>query len=102
MIIYHADPWPKKRHHKHRLFQHKFIDAISHVLKNDCLLKVSTDDENYKDWILTLFGERHDFENMYHDKFSSVPPIDHITTYFDKKKAMEGFETYFMLFKKIS
>lgn len=38
------DPWPKKKHHKNRLFQPKFIQELSRVLIFEGTLKVVSDD----------------------------------------------------------
>ena len=101
IIIFHPDPWPKKRHHKHRLFQIEFIDAIYPILKIGGILKISTDDLGYKEWIVDLFDKRKDFESMYEDGISMIVPDDHFWTYFDEVKSKEGYEPYFMMYKKI-
>ncbi|MCL2063236.1 MAG: tRNA (guanosine(46)-N7)-methyltransferase TrmB [Candidatus Cloacimonetes bacterium] len=100
LIIYHPDPWPKTRHHKHRLFQKSFLDSIYPILKIDGYIRISTDDLNYKDWIVRLFNERDDFESMYPEGYSMIVPDDHLWTYFDEIKSKEGYEPCFMLYKK--
>lgn len=102
VIIYHPDPWPKKRHHKRRLIQHSFLNALNPIIKQDGYVKISTDDADYAQWIMEIFSERKDFSPMYKDCFTMISPEDHFTTYFDELKASEGFDTWFMLYKKIS
>lgn len=41
------DPWPKARHHKRRLVQHKFLKLLAKVLKKNGTVYISTDWENY-------------------------------------------------------
>ena len=48
---YHPDPWPKKRHHKRRLFQPAFVEAVARVLRPGCRLFVQTDHQEYYTWI---------------------------------------------------
>ena len=100
IIVYHPDPWPKTRHHKHRLFQHHFIDALNLILKIGGYIKISTDDPNYAKWIVNLFGQREDFETMYDEGYTMIAPDDHFRTFFDDIKSKEGFEPYFMFYKK--
>ena len=98
IIIYHPDPWPKTRHHKNRLIQNHFIDALKYMLKPGGRLRISTDDENYADWIVKLFKKRVDFISKYDEGFAFIKPEDHLDTYFDIIKANEGNETRFMIY----
>ena len=100
-IIYHPDPWPKKRHHKRRLFQHSFMDALYILLKTDGIIRISTDNLDYAEWIKELFAERHDFIAVYKDGYSSIVPEDHFTTYFDSLQESQGYQTWFFIYKKI-
>jgi len=52
--VYHPDPWPKKRHHKRRLFQPGFVEAVARVLRRRSRLFVQTDHREYYTWIHDL------------------------------------------------
>jgi tRNA (guanine-N7-)-methyltransferase len=45
--IYFPDPWPKKRHHKRRLIQDKFMPVVQRILKPAGRLQVVTDHADY-------------------------------------------------------
>jgi len=45
-------PWPKKRHHHHRLFQTNFLKIVNNRLVNNGTLMIVTDDKPYFRWIL--------------------------------------------------
>ena len=45
--VYHPDPWPKKRHHKRRLFQKPFVDAAVACLVPGGHWAVQTDHVEY-------------------------------------------------------
>ncbi|MDD3375523.1 MAG: tRNA (guanosine(46)-N7)-methyltransferase TrmB [Candidatus Omnitrophica bacterium] len=45
-------PWPKKRHHKKRLFHKNFLKIVNSRLKKDGKFQVVTDFEPYFEWIL--------------------------------------------------
>ena len=56
--IYHPDPWPKKRHHRRRLFQPEFVAAVARVLVPGGRLAIQTDHAEYFEWIrAVLAGE---------------------------------------------
>ena len=99
-IIYHLDPWPKKRHHKRRMFQPSFLDTLSLLLKKDGVIKISTDSLDYAEWIANLFENRNDFEAKYYSGYSYIIPEYHFTTYFDLLQAEQGYQPLFMLYKK--
>ena len=101
LIIYHPDPWPKKRHHKHRLFQPNFLEACSQLLKDKGLIKISTDHAEYAQWITNLFSQRDDLLSLLPDQYCLTPPVDHFPTFFDQLQKEKGFDTWFMIYHKI-
>ncbi len=44
------DPWPKAKHHRRRLFQKPFLDAVVRVLKPGGELLFKTDHDEYFEW----------------------------------------------------
>lgn len=56
--IYHPDPWPKKRHHKRRLFQPAFLDAAVACLVVGGRIAVQSDHAEYFALISALL-QRH-------------------------------------------
>ena len=53
--IFYSDPWPKKRHHKRRLFNEDFLDRLFGVLVPGGTVHVATDHGDYFDEIRGLF-----------------------------------------------
>ena len=51
LFYFFPDPWPKKRHHKKRLFQQPFIEAAYKVLKPRGVLYIKTDHDGYAEWM---------------------------------------------------
>jgi len=49
IFINFPDPWPKTRHHKHRLMQDAFIQDLQRVMKPTATLMLVTDDVTYSD-----------------------------------------------------
>ncbi|HMQ15416.1 MAG TPA: tRNA (guanosine(46)-N7)-methyltransferase TrmB [Phycisphaerae bacterium] len=52
--VYHPDPWPKKRHHKRRLFKPVFVEAAARCLLPGGHWAVQTDHAGYFDVIAAL------------------------------------------------
>lgn len=62
VFYFFPDPWPKKRHHKKRLFQKPFLDACHKILKPGGILYVKTDHDGYYEWMLEHIKEEKRFE----------------------------------------
>jgi tRNA (guanine-N7-)-methyltransferase len=45
--VYFPDPWPKKKHHKRRLFKPTMFEQFLRCLKSDGVIKVATDHSEY-------------------------------------------------------
>jgi len=63
ILIYFADPWPKKRHHKRRLVQPEFAALLASRLTPGGRLRLATDWQPYADWMLEVLGASPDFVN---------------------------------------
>jgi tRNA (guanine-N7-)-methyltransferase len=50
--VYFPDPWPKKRHHKRRLLQGAFVQALARRLAPGGYLHVATDWQPYAEDVL--------------------------------------------------
>lgn len=82
--IFFPDPWPKKRHSAHRLFDVPFMDALCRTMKPAAMLHFATDHLPYFDEVSALLqadkrfieetpfmptdDERTDFELMFIEK----------------------------------
>lgn len=47
ILVFYPDPWPKKRHHKHRLLQEAFLTQLSQCVVPNARLHFETDDGDY-------------------------------------------------------
>ena len=83
--IFFPDPWPKKRHHDHRLFNAAFLDALHRTLRPGGRAHFSTDHRPYFDEVRAALeadarfkailppfepteDERTDFELLFRDQ----------------------------------
>lgn len=53
--VFFPDPWPKKRHHKYRLFNEPYLDALHRDLVPGGRVHLATDHQPYFDEIRPLF-----------------------------------------------
>jgi tRNA (guanine-N7-)-methyltransferase len=61
--IYFADPWHKKRHHKRRLIQAKFVGLLISKLKPGAYLHLATDWHNYAEQMLLVLNSEAALQN---------------------------------------
>jgi tRNA (guanine-N7-)-methyltransferase len=54
--VFFPDPWPKKKHHKRRIFNRDFVDLLERKLKDQGLVHIATDWQPYAKEIEVLFG----------------------------------------------
>jgi tRNA (guanine-N7-)-methyltransferase len=77
--ILFPDPWPKRKHHDHRLFNPRFIDALYRTLLPGAPVHVATDHLPYFEEIYGILGAAA-------DRFEEVPawePPAHARTDFE-------------------
>jgi tRNA (guanine-N7-)-methyltransferase len=93
------DPWPKKRHHKHRLINKPFVGMLERRLVPGGCVSVATDSEEYRDWILEEFSANGRFKNLFEGGYAPYPP-DYPETLFLRRFRERGKEISFMRFRK--
>jgi|GEM_PF-134006 len=49
--LYFPDPWPKRKHHKKRIIQDRFLADVHRVLEPGGCLRIVTDHDQYWEWI---------------------------------------------------
>lgn len=102
VFIQHPDPWPKRKHHRRRLIQREFLDALVSIMKPDAELQISTDHQEYAAWILEEFIAHPGFISVFDDLLRHNSPFEnHITTWYEAEQRRHGFNPQFMLFKRI-
>lgn len=68
MYVYFPDPWPKRKHHKKRLFNTAFMDSLSKVMKEGAPVHIATDSQEYFDDIHELFRSDR--------RFAPITPLE--------------------------
>lgn len=98
VLLYFADPWPKKRHHKRRIVQPGFADEIARVLKPGGLWRLATDWANYAEHIRDVLDAHNAFDNIGdRNGFVSAPPRP--GTRFESRGLCKGHAVFDMAYR---
>lgn len=60
--IYFPDPWPKRKHWKHRLVSERFPEIAARALAGGGVVYLRTDDENYFEQMQSVFAASKEFQ----------------------------------------
>jgi len=92
--VYHPDPWPKKRHHKRRLFQPAFVEAAVACLVVGGRWAVQTDHAEYFEIIAGLLRHHPALEEVPFDDPEFGVAGARVATNFEIKYLKEGRALY--------
>lgn len=67
VYVFFPDPWPKRRHHRHRLFSPLFLDVLWMRLEEGGIVQIATDHQEYCTQIRRVFEAS--------PRFKEVPPL---------------------------
>lgn len=98
--VYHPDPWPKKRHHKRRLFQPAFVEAAIRALKPAGRWYIQTDHAEYFEAIRPLLMERPDLEPIDFASQASEAAPAVLQTNFAVRYGQGGESIYQLAFRR--
>lgn len=99
-IILFSDPWPKKRHHKRRLFQPRLLEAIRKSLKPGGTLHIKTDVSEYYTVIVRLFESADFLEKLADQRLDEQSLEDDIVTNFQRKALEKGHPIHRLLYRR--
>jgi tRNA (guanine-N7-)-methyltransferase len=86
--IYFPDPWPKKRHRRHRLISESFPALARAALVSGGTVFLRTDDADYFSQMNEVFDAAREFE-----KTGTPPELAEITTDFERDFNAQGIPT---------
>ncbi|MGB7768745.1 MAG: tRNA (guanosine(46)-N7)-methyltransferase TrmB [Verrucomicrobiia bacterium] len=86
--IYFPDPWPKKKHRKHRLINEPFPEIARAALTPGGGIYLRTDDEDYFRQMTEVFGANREFQ-----KIETPPGLVELLTDFEQEFRERGIQT---------
>jgi tRNA (guanine-N7-)-methyltransferase len=96
LFVLFPDPWPKKRHHKRRLFTPSHVTAMARILVPDGELFVKTDHADYAEVISSSLASCPYFTAI--DPSSAFAQLP--TSGFERKYLVEGRQVYPFVMKR--
>ncbi len=88
--LYFPDPWPKKRHHKRRIIQHRFLQLVAQKLTAGGTLHIATDWRNYAEHIDDITAESGLFRLDERREHSGDRPLQRYGTRFETRGLKKG------------
>jgi tRNA (guanine-N7-)-methyltransferase len=64
VYVFFPDPWPKRRHQRHRLFSPLFLDVLWMRLEEDGIIQIATDHQEYVAEIRKAFEASERFKEV--------------------------------------
>ena len=98
--IYFPDPWHKKKHHKRRLIQPAFVQALRQKLKSGGVLHLATDWEHYAEHMMEVMCAAEGFNNQAEALCFAERPEYRPITKFEKRGERLGHGVWDLLFEK--
>ncbi len=86
--IYFPDPWPKRKHHRHRLINDRFPEIARQALAPGGIIYLRTDDQNYFEQMVSVFAANRTFQPM-----ETPAELEAILTDFEKDFQARGVDT---------
>jgi len=100
LLLFFADPWPKKRHHKRRIVQPKFVELVAKKLKPGGIFHMATDWENYAEHMREVMEASPDFENTRGPGQFSERPDYRPVTKFEQRGQRLGHGVWDLLYRR--
>ncbi|MDQ2076665.1 tRNA (guanosine(46)-N7)-methyltransferase TrmB [Marinimicrobium sp. ABcell2] len=98
--IYFPDPWHKKKHHKRRIIQPEFIEAVKGKLVPGGVVHLATDWEEYAEAMLEVMTQAPGFTNMAAEGGFSPRPDYRPITKFERRGERLGHQVWDLLFQR--
>lgn len=102
VYLFFPDPWHKKKHHKRRIVQPRFVRLLRRKLKTGGIFHMATDWENYAEHMLEVMTKVEGFENVAGEGEYIARPEYRPLTKFEQRGHRLGHEVWDLIFKKIA
>ena len=97
--IFFPDPWPKKRHNKRRLIQVEFLNKLTKKLKNNGILHLATDWEDYALHMKAALDNCPAYKNTANDNGFAERPDYRPTTKFERRGHTLGHGVWDLIYE---
>ncbi len=98
--LFFPDPWHKKRHHKRRIVQEKFVQLLAKKLKQGGVFHMATDWENYAEHMLEVMSAQENYKNQSTTNDYVERPDNRPLTKFEQRGQRLGHGVWDLMFEK--
>jgi len=99
--LFFPDPWHKKKHHKRRIVQASFVEAIRSKLKVGGIFHMATDWENYAECMLEDMQSAQGYKNISENNDYVPRPDSRPLTKFESRGHRLGHGVWDLQFSKL-
>jgi tRNA (guanine-N7-)-methyltransferase len=100
--LFFPDPWHKKKHHKRRIVQASFVEAIREKLKVGGVFHMATDWENYAECMLEDMTSAPGYKNLSENNDYVPRPDSRPLTKFEDRGQNLGHGVWDLQFEKLA
>jgi tRNA (guanine-N7-)-methyltransferase len=101
ILILFPDPWPKKRHHKRRLIQRPFAQALAGALAPGGALRLATDWQPYAQHMLETLAAVTELANIAPGGGFVARPAERSSTRFERRGERLGHQVWDLAFRRV-
>ncbi|HEY5701535.1 MAG TPA: tRNA (guanosine(46)-N7)-methyltransferase TrmB [Gammaproteobacteria bacterium] len=101
VLVFFPDPWPKKRHHKRRLIQPRFVDLVSAKLMHGGRFELATDWSPYAQEMRQVIEAQGEFRNLAGAGGFVERPSERPLTKFELRGERLGHAIYDLVFERL-
>ena len=102
VLVWFPDPWPKKRHHKRRLVQSRFVSLVHRVLEPGGRLHLATDWEPYAEHMLEVLEAHPGFSNCAAPERFMPRPERRRETRFERRGRGRGHRVFDLAWRAVA
>jgi tRNA (guanine-N7-)-methyltransferase len=100
ILVFFPDPWHKKRHHKRRLIESRFIACAAAKLRSGGVLRLATDWQSYAEQMLQVGNACAELQSLSADATYAARPEFRPPTRFEKRGARLGHGVWDLAYTK--
>jgi len=100
--LFFPDPWHKKKHHKRRIVQPKFVETIRQKLKLGGVFHMATDWENYAECMLADMSTAPGYKNLSETNDYVPRPDNRPLTKFENRGQRLGHGVWDIQFQRVN
>ena len=101
VYLFFPDPWHKKRHHKRRILQPRFLDRLARVIRGGGFFHAATDWQDYAEQMMAvLSADGLRFENRAGPGVYMPRPAERPLTKFEQRGRRLGHDVWDLVFTR--